>query len=156
MQTVTLATAELSAGLIFEQEPSQILDALLPLYLSCTLLRSLQVRASCGVILFGHSRLQCHAHTSRAKQLLPTNTCTAANVCSRRTDYRACTSQQKHVQGALSAVSLITGLAQVGAPSPDALMCTFVHVCCGAVIMRSQCSPCVFCRRRLHQSWQPA
>ena len=47
MQTVTLATAELSAGLIFEQEPSQILDALLPLYLSCTLLRSLQVTSGC-------------------------------------------------------------------------------------------------------------
>ena len=40
---MTLATADLSAGLIFEQEPSQILDALLPLYLSSTLLRSLQV-----------------------------------------------------------------------------------------------------------------
>ena len=42
-QTVTTATADLSAGLIFEQEPSQILDALLPLYLSSTLLRALQV-----------------------------------------------------------------------------------------------------------------
>ena len=45
LQTVTTATADLSAGLIFEQEPSQILDALLPLYLSSTLLRALQVRA---------------------------------------------------------------------------------------------------------------
>ena len=78
MQTVTLATAELSAGLIFEQEPSQILDALLPLYLSCTLLRSLQVRALRGVVLSRHSRLQHHAHTGRDKQLLPADTCTGA------------------------------------------------------------------------------
>ncbi len=43
VETVTTPTAELDAGLIFEQDPVQIIDALLPLYLNSTLLRSLQV-----------------------------------------------------------------------------------------------------------------
>ena len=43
--------ADLDAGLIFEQDPVQILDALLPLYLSATLLRSLQVwLSSCNIL----------------------------------------------------------------------------------------------------------
>jgi len=37
-----VATGDLDASLIFEQEPAQILDALLPLYLNSQLLRSLQ------------------------------------------------------------------------------------------------------------------
>ena len=37
--------SDLDSGLIFEQDPVQIIDALLPLYLNSTLLRSLQV---CG------------------------------------------------------------------------------------------------------------
>ena len=39
---VRTETAELDAGLIFEQDPVQIVDALLPLYMNATLLRSLQ------------------------------------------------------------------------------------------------------------------
>merc|ERR1711918_135872 len=35
-------TSQLDSSLIFEQEPSQILDALLPLYMGSTVLRSLQ------------------------------------------------------------------------------------------------------------------
>ena len=42
-EKVDANVADLDAGLIFEQDPVQILDALLPLYLSATLLRSLQV-----------------------------------------------------------------------------------------------------------------
>ena len=38
--------ADLDSGLIFEQDPVQIIDALLPLYLNSTLLRSLQVTFS--------------------------------------------------------------------------------------------------------------
>lgn len=41
MKTVT---ADFDSGLIFEQDPVQIIDALLPLYLNATLLRALQVR----------------------------------------------------------------------------------------------------------------
>ena len=41
---VTTDTSDFDAGLIFEQDPVQIIDALLPLYLNCTLLRSLQAR----------------------------------------------------------------------------------------------------------------
>lgn len=37
-----ITTGELDSSLIFEQEPAQILDALLPLYLNSQLLRSLQ------------------------------------------------------------------------------------------------------------------
>ena len=37
--------SDFDASLIFEQDPVQIIDALLPLYLNCTLLRSLQARA---------------------------------------------------------------------------------------------------------------
>ena len=37
-----VATGEMDASIIFEQEPAQILDALLPLYLNAQLLRSLQ------------------------------------------------------------------------------------------------------------------
>lgn len=40
---VSVDTSEISNSLIFEQDPVQILDALLPLYMSSTLLRSLQV-----------------------------------------------------------------------------------------------------------------
>lgn len=41
-ERVTTETAELDASLIFEQDPVAIVDALLPLYLNATLLRSLQ------------------------------------------------------------------------------------------------------------------
>ena len=44
-ETVTTDTSDFDAGLIFEQDPVQIIDALLPLYLNSTLLRSLQARA---------------------------------------------------------------------------------------------------------------
>lgn len=39
-------TADFDSGLIFEQDPVQIIDALLPLYLNATLLRALQVTNS--------------------------------------------------------------------------------------------------------------
>ena len=42
-EKVTTDTSDFDAGLIFEQDPVQILDAILPLYLNSTLLRSLQV-----------------------------------------------------------------------------------------------------------------
>ena len=42
---VTTDTSDFDAGLIFEQDPIQIIDALLPLYLNATLLRALQARA---------------------------------------------------------------------------------------------------------------
>lgn len=41
-ETNTMETEDLDAGLIFEQDPSQLLDALLPLYLNSVVLRSLQ------------------------------------------------------------------------------------------------------------------
>jgi len=41
---VTTDTSDFDAGLIFEQDPIQIIDALLPLYLNATLLRALQAR----------------------------------------------------------------------------------------------------------------
>lgn len=41
-ETVTIETPELDPGLIFEQDPVQILDALLPLYMNSCLLRALQ------------------------------------------------------------------------------------------------------------------
>ena len=40
---MTTDTSDFDAGLIFEQDPIQIIDALLPLYLNATLLRALQV-----------------------------------------------------------------------------------------------------------------
>lgn len=45
-ERVTTDTSDFDAGLIFEQDPVQIIDALLPLYLNSTLLRSLQVALS--------------------------------------------------------------------------------------------------------------
>lgn len=39
---IDISTSQLDGSLIFEQEPSQILDALLPLYMNSTVLRSLQ------------------------------------------------------------------------------------------------------------------
>lgn len=39
---MTIETPELDPSLIFEQDPVQILDALLPLYMNSCLLRSLQ------------------------------------------------------------------------------------------------------------------
>merc|ERR1711977_373710 len=39
---IDMNTSQLDSSLIFEQEPSQILDALLPLYMNSTILRSLQ------------------------------------------------------------------------------------------------------------------
>jgi len=39
---IDINTSQLDGSLIFEQEPSQILDALLPLYMNSTVLRSLQ------------------------------------------------------------------------------------------------------------------
>lgn len=44
-EKVTTDTSDFDAGLIFEQDPVQILDAILPLYLNSTLLRSLQVNS---------------------------------------------------------------------------------------------------------------
>lgn len=44
---VRTETADLDAGLIFEQDPVQIVDALLPLYMNASLLRSLQVSKAC-------------------------------------------------------------------------------------------------------------
>jgi F-type H+-transporting ATPase subunit gamma len=41
-ETRTVETPELDPSLIFEQEPVQILDALLPLYMNSTILRTLQ------------------------------------------------------------------------------------------------------------------
>ncbi len=41
-EKVTTDTDDFDASLIFEQEPTQIIDALLPLYLNATLLRALQ------------------------------------------------------------------------------------------------------------------
>ena len=41
-EIVKTETSELDAGLIFEQDPVQIVDALLPLYMNSSLLRSLQ------------------------------------------------------------------------------------------------------------------
>lgn len=41
-ESSTVETMDLDAGLIFEQDPSQLLDALLPLYLNSVVLRSLQ------------------------------------------------------------------------------------------------------------------
>lgn len=41
-EKMPIQTEELDAGLIFEQEPVQIMDTLLPLYLNSCLLRSLQ------------------------------------------------------------------------------------------------------------------
>lgn len=43
---VQTVTADFDSGLIFEQDPVQIIDALLPLYLNATLLRALQVPTS--------------------------------------------------------------------------------------------------------------
>ncbi len=51
-ETVTTDTSDFDAGLIFEQDPVQIIDALLPLYLNSTLLRSLQARARAQASLF--------------------------------------------------------------------------------------------------------
>ena len=39
---VRTETADFDAGLLFEQDPVQIVDALLPLYMNASLLRSLQ------------------------------------------------------------------------------------------------------------------
>jgi hypothetical protein len=65
-EKVTLDTSDFDAGLIFEQDPVQIIDALLPLYLNSTLLRSLQVTARSShptvllkqMLLLGCSELQ--------------------------------------------------------------------------------------------------
>ena len=40
-------TSDFDSSLIFEQDPVQIIDALLPLYLNSTLLRSLQEALAC-------------------------------------------------------------------------------------------------------------
>ena len=40
-------TSDFDSSLIFEQDPVQIIDALLPLYLNSTLLRSLQESLAC-------------------------------------------------------------------------------------------------------------
>ena len=81
LQTVTMATADLSAGLIFEQEPSQILDALLPLYLSSTLLRSLQVASP------SFCRARCQSawlYTGCALQnLVPASWSSHSSMCQR-------------------------------------------------------------------------
>jgi F-type H+-transporting ATPase subunit gamma len=41
-ETVTTETGDFSPGILFEQEPAQLLDALLPLYLNSVILRALQ------------------------------------------------------------------------------------------------------------------
>ena len=57
---------DMDAGLIFEQDPVQIIDALLPLYLNSTLLRSLQVRPSQWPCMTNHDS------SIGAKRMLPT------------------------------------------------------------------------------------
>ena len=52
-ETKAIETEALDPGLIFEQEPSQILDSLLPLYLNAAILRSLQVWGSDDLALGG-------------------------------------------------------------------------------------------------------
>eukprot|EP00887_Chlorella_sp_A99_P001773 scaffold19.g1773.t1 len=47
-EKVVTDTSDFDAGLIFEQDPIQIVDALLPLYMNSCLLRSLQARAPAG------------------------------------------------------------------------------------------------------------
>ena len=49
MLQVQTVTADFDSGLIFEQDPVQIIDALLPLYLNSTLLRALQVPCTAHV-----------------------------------------------------------------------------------------------------------
>eukprot|EP00891_Asterochloris_glomerata_P000086 jgi/Astpho2/86/Aster-04559 len=46
-EKVRTDTMDFDSGLIFEQEPNQIIDALLPLYLNSTLLRALQEALAC-------------------------------------------------------------------------------------------------------------
>ena len=46
LSQVDTNVGDMDAGLIFEQDPVQIIDALLPLYLNSTLLRALQVSPS--------------------------------------------------------------------------------------------------------------
>ena len=62
-ERVTTDTSDFDAGLIFEQDPVQILDAILPLYLNSTLLRSLQARPP-----------PPHARPSRARQVTGSHT----------------------------------------------------------------------------------
>lgn len=45
-ETVRTETPDFDANMIFEQDPVQILDALLPLYMNSQVLRALQVRCS--------------------------------------------------------------------------------------------------------------
>lgn len=60
-EKATIDTPELDPGLIFEQDPVQILDALLPLYMSGCLLRSLQVRAALEMGLAAPPAAACMA-----------------------------------------------------------------------------------------------
>ncbi len=62
-EVVTTDTSDFDAGLIFEQDPVQIIDALLPLYLNSTLLRSLQV----WPLPFPKSPWSCKAKNSRSR-----------------------------------------------------------------------------------------
>lgn len=54
VEKVSVETPEMDPSLLFEQDPVQILDALLPLYLNSCLLRSLQVRP--GALLCDEQR----------------------------------------------------------------------------------------------------
>ena len=58
-ERVTTDTGDFDAGLIFEQDPVQIIDALLPLYMNSTLLRALQVQPSALSMVTG-SRPMAH------------------------------------------------------------------------------------------------
>lgn len=69
----SVAVGDLSNSLIFEQDPVQILDALLPLYLSGTLLRSLQVGPG---ITASKSMLHCIQALRLASAVISHWTCT--------------------------------------------------------------------------------
>lgn len=69
-EKVTTDTGDFDAGLIFEQDPVQIIDALLPLYLNSTLLRSLQVQSHPAPPNFHPRKLHCSTVYSVGKGLM--------------------------------------------------------------------------------------
>ncbi len=72
-EKVTTDTSDFDAGLIFEQDPVQILDAILPLYLNSTLLRSLQVPFTATQTAF--SAVRCSQDGSRLHDQAEAVTC---------------------------------------------------------------------------------
>ena len=87
---VTTETSELDAGLIFEQDPVQIVDALLPLYMNASLLRSLQealaselsarmnaMSNASGELTAAHGRMRPWAPGSMARRRSPALGCWA-------------------------------------------------------------------------------